>query len=1714
MSISREPMMMSVRRSFAVGLVLLQIGAGVPHVAAAEGAWQAPRKTPPSRPATKAVPVPVNRKVPRVTPPPTRPVFSAVPTDAEILAARVLPEPLVPIGPTTPQENVDLAGALTRLHEARETNTMGAVGRFMEGHPTSVWQPSLLLNAGLVMLRQGFFTRAAHDFRTAWTLAKDVSSLPARRVADQAIGELIRLEARLGHADVLERLLSEVGNRPLLDAANEMLSNGRQALSVMRVAPEEAFRCGPYALAELISAIQQKPIDAKLLMTRAGPNGVSLAQLMAFATEAGVATIPIVREGGREVAVPGVVHLTAGHFAAVVRHEGDRYLLRDATFGGELWVTETALNEEASGAMLAPADHIPAGWRKMSAAEAATIWGRGFTTGTDPNGPGPNDPTSPAPAEDDGCGCATYRAHLLQASLNVYDTPLRYSPAIGPAVMFTVSYNQRESHQPQNFTYSNLGPRWTTNWLSYVTDDPTSPNTAVAVFLRGGGEEPHSGYDAGTGRFAMNLRERVVLVRTSASPIRYERLLSDGSKEVFAQADGASAYPRRVFMTQAIDPQGNALSFTYDAQSRLVAVTDAVGQVTALAYELPQDIWKITKVTDPFGRVATLAYDADGRLERITDVIQIQSAFTYAPGGFLISLTTPYGTSRFSVSDSGNNRTLEMTDTTGGRERVEFRAEELSIAASEPASIVPTVSGETFLNAHLHHRNTFYWNRQAMAVGAGDLTKAHIYHWLHVKTNVNQAVAILESEKAPLESRVWYRYPNQAGPPWEGDGRSPTVVARVLEDGSTQVSSTQFNSQGRPTKRTDPLGRETNYAYDTNGIDLLSITQKSAAGDDVLESRTFNSQHEPLTVTDASGQTTTYTYTTSGQVATVTNAKNETTTFAYNASKQLTSVTGPVSGATSTFTYDDYGRVRTATGSDGYAVTMDYDTFDRPVQTTYPDGTTAQTTYRFLEVSRTKDRLGRWTTFTYDAMRRQTSVRDRLGRVIQQEWGASGSLNALIDAKGQRTTWERDVLGRITREIRADGTTDTLHTYDLAGRLKTVTDPLDQVTTYTYNLDGSLASTGFTNETISTPDISHAYDAYYRRPTTMIDGNGTTTYLYKAVGTNGAGQLASVDGPLTNDTMVYTYDELGRVLTRMLNGNGTEAAYDSLGRLSQLEFPIGAFNYTYVGATDRRATVTYPNNQTTTYSYLDDEHDFRLQTIHHRNPSAATLSKFDYTYDVVGNITTWRQERSGAAAKIYNLSYDLVDQLTAAVLTNTNTTPTVLKRQAWSYDVAGNRTVDQTDDAVFSTSHNSMNRLQSRESGGAIVLEGSLNEPAAVTIDGRPATVDSSNNFRGTANLTGATTTVTLKAKDASGNETTKQYEVDAAGATTSYTYDANGNLTSDGTNTYYWNALNQLVEVKQGTTPIATFEYDGGGRRTEKVAASLTHQYIYDAEDIAEERITGSSSDTIRYFHGADLDEPLARKNSSDVVTYYLADHLGSIEQETNASGAVTLEREYDPWGVASQGASTPGYAFTSREWDAEIGLSFYRARYYSPQSGRWLNEDPIGLAGGSHLSAYVANNPTRLIDPFGLCADQPGETFKNRVIRNLLGLMDMLTLAEPVQAPGIGQADSPVPDRSPDTAVLIATTLMPVARATNLAKMLQSEAGVAELLAGGGKVMAGAGHKNPIKDIERLVAQHGGTAPEWVKISSTTPGLETHAYKNITTRVVYELKSIPPPR
>lgn len=178
------------------------------------------------------------------------------------------------------------------------------------------------------------------------------------------------------------------------------------------------------------------------------------------------------------------------------------------------------------------------------------------------------------------------------------------------------------------------------------------------------------------------------------------------------------------------------------------------------------------------------------------------------------------------------------------------------------------------------------------------------------------------------------------------------------------------------------------------------------------------------------------------------------------------------------------------------------------------------------------------------------------------------------------------------------------------------------------------------------------------------------------------------------------------------------------------------------------------------------------------------------------------------------------------------------------------------------------------------------------------------------------------------------------------------------------WDAENQLVEVKQGPTTLASFTYDGLGRRQRKIAGGVTHTYIADEDDLIEARV--GTGQTLRYVEGSGIDQHLATQDGSG-VTYYVADHLGSVVQATNSAGAVTLARNYDPWGNMLSGTSAGGWAFTGREWDSEVGLYYYRARYYDAKIGRFLSEDPLHWLDKPNLYPYVGSDPISFVDPTG---------------------------------------------------------------------------------------------------------------------------------------------------
>jgi RHS repeat-associated protein len=227
---------------------------------------------------------------------------------------------------------------------------------------------------------------------------------------------------------------------------------------------------------------------------------------------------------------------------------------------------------------------------------------------------------------------------------------------------------------------------------------------------------------------------------------------------------------------------------------------------------------------------------------------------------------------------------------------------------------------------------------------------------------------------------------------------------------------------------------------------------------------------------------------------------------------------------------------------------------------------------------------------------------------------------------------------------------------------------------------------------------------------------------------------------------------------------------------------------------------------------------------------------------------------------------------------------------------------------------------------------------------------------------------IEIAATDGSGNVRTDTYEVDVDGPRAVYQYDANGNLIerTEGPTiwSYEWNGENQLTRVLRDGVEVARFAYDPLGRRVQRTTALAATVYTYDDTHILQE--TSVPGDTIRYIHGPEIDEPLAAERDGELTFFHL-DALGSVVGTTNADGEQRSSIRYDAFGDPEEDIPS-GYAYTGREWDAETGLYYYRARYYDPRTGRFISEDPIGYSDGPNLYAYVAGDPINRRDPSGM--------------------------------------------------------------------------------------------------------------------------------------------------
>jgi RHS repeat-associated protein len=370
--------------------------------------------------------------------------------------------------------------------------------------------------------------------------------------------------------------------------------------------------------------------------------------------------------------------------------------------------------------------------------------------------------------------------------------------------------------------------------------------------------------------------------------------------------------------------------------------------------------------------------------------------------------------------------------------------------------------------------------------------------------------------------------------------------------------------------------------------------------------------------------------------------------------------------------------------------------------------------------------------------------------------------------------------------------------------------------------------------------------------------------------------------------------------------------------------------------------------------------DQRLKQI--ANSRSGTLySRFDYGYKVEGAINSWTKTLGTANPVDMGFTYDPIDRLTGATYKDG---AAVLAQYGYTYDKADNRTTERRNETVSTGSFNNVNELTSLSGGGVVGFTGTTTEEAAVTVGGQTAQTSLvGTRFEKAVALPTGTNTVTITAADPSGNTNSKNYRVVVnGGAAQSFTYDANGNLTSDGVRTYAWDAESRLIKITEGTK-TTDIEYDGMHRWTrilERNGSTTTsdRRFIWDRFTLVEQRNGTSTTAVQRYLPQGVL--------QGTNKFFYTRDHLGSIREVVNNSGSVVARYDYDPYGRRTKlsGTFDSDFGFTGHYYHAPSGLHFAPFRAYSAELGRWLSRDPNEEEGGINLYGYVASNPANLVD------------------------------------------------------------------------------------------------------------------------------------------------------
>lgn len=1105
-------------------------------------------------------------------------------------------------------------------------------------------------------------------------------------------------------------------------------------------------------------------------------------------------------------------------------------------------------------------------------------------------------------------------------------------------------------------------------------------------------------------------------------------------------------------MLTSTDALGRTTSYEYDAADHQTKVTNPLGEQTVLTYDgdLLAQVETGRTATLP-GRIARFSYDADGHRTEERRVLddgseRVVTTLTYDAEGRLVASTNALGQTESYVYDAAGNRTaVQQPNSTGGL------AESIS-KYDAFKRVVETVSPSgtrTAIDYDLRNRpvlvtegidtlaERYTQQRYDLLGRVIETSQWDLQHPVQ-RYSTTATYDLLGRRTVEGGSRV---YPSSIT--YDAANRPLTVTDALGQVQSSEyeqgrlvrqklngvlMASSTYDRLGNRRSTTDAVGNHRHYRYDA--LDRVTHESIPLAAAAPLPATWWEQPAYLFRVT---------TYTRFGEV---------------DSSTAYTVVDGEIHTATTSSLYDALGQKVSETQSsaiDGVVVTAltrtsEYDLAGNPTRTNYPPVTSSGATtgtsetlvrspYNAALVESVIDRTGAITRYTYDAASRPVDETNAFGGITRRRYDALGRvvetrqyLDAATAASDsdyslpaihpsllstrtaynlfdqpvevihpdhvagtheRKETFAYDSHGKLVTKGGAGGY-PIAYGYDDVGRLHTLTDGNSHTTTWTYSPLAQGTPAQLTKTYADGKSFRYTFDVA-GRPVTRLDARGrTTVYAYNAYGLP-----TGIDYP--NDVDVaFTYDQQGRRLS-MTDGSGTtDWTYTALG-LTASETQSRAHRqlaFGYDGFGQRNSLAVSPLDASgaavgspwiTTYGY---DNAGRLQTVlDDRLPSGQP-----YRYSYAAS-SPWLAQIAMPGGHTTIRTPDSLGRLLST--TTKRSDATVIDSFAYTYDRAGQRSLETTPETTRTFGYDQYRQLTSAITGP----ESSL--ALALSYD-----FDSIGNRLTTRSIGPETQNPKPETTTTYTTNAVNQYTgIDTASSTSGTStstpaYDDNGNTTATSGSALTWDDENRLSTSTDGII-TTMYVYDGLGRRVEKseyegAVLKRTSRYVYDCWRVVEELSSTSTSsfNLVRsYTRGLDLSgsfegaggigsmlaltapvtadgQPTTELQSAS----YVYDGNGNVTALVADDGTARAVYRYDPFGqrlvATGPWADLNPYQFSSKERDASTGFYYYGFRYYNPSTGRWPSRDPIGEQESPNLYGFVSNRPTSSFDVNGLYA------------------------------------------------------------------------------------------------------------------------------------------------